>query len=138
MDTKLAEILGLLATEKRGRGWRVRPELKRLVVAWVRVQRERGVPPAQLSAASGLGIGTLLCWTTEQQGASRATAKPPNKASRLAMRTVAVRQDDDAGATERKSCHRVMLIEGLDTTAMLALTAQWAGRYALAKARNPC
>lgn len=167
MDAKLAEIVRLLARETRGRGWRVAPQLKQQVAAWVHEQRARGVKLARLAAASGLGAATLVRWAASHQGASKrnlpqrsvpqGTAPQHNVAKRsvpithgsptattsrtprndftpqLPLRRVAVQADHTEPSNapiptpRAATAYRVLLVDGLDLAALIALTRRWAG-----------
>ena len=102
MDAKLAEIVRLLARETRGCVWRVAPQLKQQVAAWVHEQRARGVKLARLAAASGLGAATLVRWAATQQATAKRNMPTRNMPQHyVAKRNVQIMHGPTTAPTSR-------------------------------------
>ena len=156
MDSKLAEIMAQLAAERRGRGWRVPPRLKRLVVSWVRSERAKKRTWSSLSKTLGVAAHVLARWSADVQVSGQSPKPSPKLRQRqprlLALRPVQVAAlADDAHASShalqprmwpaanvvddsasrglrREAVHTVLIAHGLDIEAIAALTRTLARR----------
>ena len=142
MDATLAEIMRLMSTQRRGRGWKVPVRLKQLIVKWARAQRQHDRSWIEIAAAVTVRSSVVARWVTAAP-ASKRTLKGQRlpELQRKSLPHVGMRRahriDGDALALRpvivgdaanhrvivqrREMRHTVMIAQGLDVDELVAL-----------------